>query len=299
VSARPGSTPFRLGVIGPGRAGTGLALAWTGAGHTVHLHGRRAKSLPSPLTLTIGPEGAPPPWMDAVDVIVLAVSDDAIGAAAAALAARKAVEARHIVLHLSGSLSHRALTALAPSGAALGSLHPLQTLVEPARTPDHLQGAWAAVEGMERAMATAERLARDVGLRPFRISPEDKPRYHAAAVFASNYFVVVEAVAEGLLQQTGLPEDAWRALLPLVTGTFENLRRDGPRAALTGPVARGDADTVTRHLAALAGTDSDLYRRLAAVALELARTRGLDQRRFESVAKALAIDPRRERPGVD
>lgn len=287
-----GSTALTVGVIGPGRAGTGLALAWVRAGLDVRLHGRHAKPVPAPLTLTVGPADAPPPWIGAVAVVVLAVPDDAIPPLAAALAARQAVQANHVVLHVSGSLSHDVLRILAPSGAALGSLHPLQTLVEPERAPEHLRGAWAAVEGMPRAVEIAERLARDVGLRPFRLRPGAKPLYHAGAVFASNYFVVVEAVAERLLRGAGLAEgEAWEALAPLVAGTLDNLRRQGPLAALTGPVARGDVDTLTRHLAALSGTEAELYRRLGKATLELARRRGMDEAVAARVAGALATDP--------
>jgi predicted short-subunit dehydrogenase-like oxidoreductase (DUF2520 family) len=227
-----------------------------------------------------------------VAVVVLAVPDDAIPPLAAALAARQAVQADHVVLHVSGSLSHDVLRILAPSGAALGSLHPLQTLVEPERAPEHLRGAWAAVEGMPRAVETAERLARDVGLRPFQLRPGAKPLYHAGAVFASNYFVVVEAVAERLLREAGLADgQAWEALAPLVAGTLDNLRRQGPLAALTGPVARGDVDTLTRHLVALSGTEAELYRRLGEATLELARRRGMDKAVAARIARALATDP--------
>ena len=287
-----GSTALTVGVIGPGRAGTGLALAWVRAGHDVRLHGRHAKLVPAPLALTVGPADTPPPWIGAVAVVVLAVPDDAIPPLAAALAARQAVQADHVVLHVSGSLSHDVLRILAPSGAALGSLHPLQTLVEPERAPEHLRGAWAAVEGMPRAVETAERLARDVGMRPFRLRPGAKPLYHAGAVFASNYFVVVEAVAERLLREAGLADgEAWEALAPLVAGTLDNLRRQGPLVALTGPVARGDVDTLTRHLAALSGTEAELYRRLGEATLELARRRGMDEAVAARVALALATDP--------
>lgn len=288
MSERPGSAALAVGVIGPGRAGTGLALAWSNAGHPVYIHGRRPKSLPEPLTLTVGPPTAPPPWTEAVDVLVLAVPDDAIASLAGVLAARNAVGARHVVLHLSGSLDHTALGALEPSGAGLGSLHPLQTLVEPVGAPDHLRGAWAAIEGMPQAAATAEALAREIGLRPFRLQAGAKARYHAAAVFASNYFVVVEAVAERLLQSAGLGDDAWRALLPLVVGTADNLRRAGPPGALTGPVLRGDVETLERHLAVLTAEDAELYRRLGSAALEVARSRGLDEGRAREVARALA-----------
>jgi len=245
----------------------------------------------------VGASDDPPPWLAAANIIILAVPDDAIARLATALARRPAIKANQVVLHLSGLLGHTALAALSPTGAALGSLHPLQTLVEPERAPEHLRGAWAAVEGMPQAVAAAERLARDIGLRPFGVRAEDKARYHAGAVFASNYFVVVEAIAQDLLCSIGLSEaDAWTALAPLVAGTLDNLRRQDPRRALTGPVARGDAETVTRHLAVLAGEDRELYRRLGSVALELARQRGLDAAAAARVTRALATDPPPGRP---
>lgn len=292
----PASRP-PLGVIGPGRAGAGLALAWARAGYQVQLHGRRPKPLPSPLTLTVAPTGEPPPWLTQISVLILAVPDDAILPLAEALAASGRIQSSHVVLHLSGSRGQEALQALAASGAALGSLHPLQTLVEPDRAPLHLRGAWAAVEGMPRAVESAERLARAVGLRPFRLRSEDKPLYHAGAVFASNYFVVVEAVAEQLVQRAGLSEaDAWAALRPLVRGTLDNLVREGPLKALTGPVLRGDADTLLRHLATLPEPVVALYRELGEAALELARRRGQDAAATARVREALATDPRPSRP---
>ncbi len=297
MTTAPGPAPLVVGVVGPGRAGTGLALAWARAGHDVRLQGRRVKQVPAPLTLTVSPSNEPAPWLAAASVIVLAVPDDAIAPLAGALARHPAINADQVVLHLSGLLDHTTLDALSASGAALGSLHPLQTLVEPEQAPEHLRGAWAAVEGMPRAVATAERLARDIGLHPFRVRTEDKARYHAGAVFASNYFVVVEAIAQDLLCSTGLSAaDAWAALAPLVAGTLDNLRRQSPPGALTGPVARGDAETVIRHLSALAGDDRELYRRLGSVAFELARRRGLDESAAARVAGALATDPRPGRP---
>ena len=293
----PGPAPLVVGVVGPGRAGTGLALAWAQAGHDVRLHGRRPKPVPPPLTLTVGAADDPPPWLAAVSVVVLAVPDDAIAPLARSLARAGSLVPHQVVLHLSGLLDHEALAALSDSGAALGSLHPLQTLVEPERVPAHLRGAWAAVEGMPRAVEMAERLARDLGMRPFRMRAEDKARYHAGAVFASNYFVVVEAVAQDLLRSTGLSEtDAWSALAPLVGGTLDNLVKWGPLGALTGPVARGDAETVARHLAVLSGDQRELYRQLGKLALELARRRGLDERAAARVARVLATDPRPGRP---
>src|SRR5437773_10974288 len=100
---------------------------------------------------------------------------------------------------------------------------------------------------MARAVEAGEQLARDLGMRPFHIPTKSKAIYHAGAVFASNYLVVVEAVAQRMLWNAGLSDShAWAALRPLVEGTFENLSRLEPREALTGPVVRDDTAPIIR-----------------------------------------------------
>ena len=284
-------SPRAIGLIGPGRAGVGLALALAQAGYSVRLHGRNKKSVPAALTLTVGDGRKPPPWIGDVAVVVLTVRDDAITPLATSLANAQAITADHVVLHLSGVQGQEALGPLVTSRAGLGSFHPLQTIVEPELTPGRLKGAWAAVEGMPRAVGTGEQIAKDLGMRPFRIATKSKPIYHAGAVFASNYLVVVEAVAQRLLRHAGLSDaDAWAALRPLVEGTFENLTRHEPREALTGPVVRGDTATIVRHLQSLAVDDAKLYRALGRAALELAQKQGMDESTAEKVAEALATD---------
>ncbi len=280
-----------VGLIGPGRAGIGLALALTQAGYTVRLHGRHKKKVPAPLTLTVGDGDSPPDWIGAAAVVILAVRDDGIRPLAAALAAARAITPDHVVLHLSGAQGQEALGALVTTRAALGSLHPLQTIVEPDRAPARLKGSWAAVEGMPRAIEAAERLAQDIGMRPFRIATKAKAIYHAGAVFASNYLVVVEALGQRLLRHAGMTDaDAWAALRPLVEGTLENLGRIQPKDALTGPIARGDSATIVRHIESLTFDDGKLYRELGRAALELAQKSGMDEATAERVAEALATD---------
>ena len=280
-----------VGVIGPGRAGVGLALALVQAGYTVRLHGRRKRTVPKPLELTVGAADEPPAWVAQAGVLILAVRDDAISPLAEALARAEAVRSDQVVLHLSGVQGQEALAPLVPSRAALGSLHPLQTISDPERAPARLKGTWAAVEGMPRAVQAAEGLAQELGMRPFRLSGKQKAIYHAGAVFASNYFVVVEAIAQRLLRHAGLSDaEAWQALRPLVEGTFENLTRQEPKDALTGPVARGDEATIRRHLESLTRDDALLYRALGRAALELAEKGGMDEATAARVAQALATD---------
>jgi len=280
-----------VGIIGPGRAGVGLALALVQAGYTVRLHGRRKKTVPKPLELTVGAADEPPAWVAQAGVLILAVRDDAIFPLAEALVRAEAVRADQVVLHLSGVLGQEALAPLVPSRAALGSLHPLQTISDPATAPARLEGTWAAVEGMPRAVQAAEGIAQELGMRPFRLSGKQKAIYHAGAVFASNYFVVVEAIAQRLLRHAGLSDaEAWQALRPLVEGTFENLTRQEPKDALTGPVARGDEATIRRHLESLTRDDALLYRALGRAALELAEKGGMDEATAARVAQALSTD---------
>jgi predicted short-subunit dehydrogenase-like oxidoreductase (DUF2520 family) len=288
-----------VGIIGPGRAGVGLGLALARARYVVRLHGRHTTAVPAPLTLSVGPGDEPPPWVAEPPIVILAVRDDAIRPLADMLAGAGAIRATQVVLHLSGAQGQEALGPLVGTRAALGSFHPLQTLSDPARASERLRGAWAAVEGMARAVQAAEGLAQDLGLRTFHLASQAKAIYHAGAVFASNYFVVVEAVAQRLLRHAGLSEtEAWQALRPLVEGTFESLTRQEPAAALTGPVARGDDATVRRNLEALTSDDAALYRALGRAALELAQKRGMDPATAERVAAALATDrPAVIRPG--
>jgi len=257
----------------------------------VWVHGRAKKKVPAPLTLTVGDGAAPPPWMGDVTVVLLAVRDDAIAPLAAALKSHRVITANHVVLHLSGVQGQEALGALVTTYAPLGSLHPLQAIVDPEEAPERLRGAWAAVEGMPRAVEVAEGLARDVGLKPWRVTAKAKGVYHAGAVFASNYLVVVLALAQRLVRHAGLSDaDAWAALTPLVEGTFANLLKEGPQRALTGPVARADEITIQRNLESLTYDDALLYRALGRAALELAQKRGMDEETATRVSDALAID---------
>ena len=154
--------------------------------------------------------------------------------------------------------------------------------------PQRLRGAFAGLEGDDRALDAGEQLAGALGMHPVRLAPGGKAAYHAGAVIASNYVVVLASLAEGLARRAGVPPAEARALyLPLMQGTVANLAL-GPASALTGPVRRGDAATVRRHLAALAPEDRALYRALGLVALGLARDAGLGEAAAAAIERALA-----------
>ncbi len=258
-----------VGIVGAGRAGAGLAMALSRVGYQVRLHGSRPRDLPSTVDYT---HGGPPPWLAEVDAVLLAVPDDVLADVANELACDGRVGEGQVILHLSGVLDAGVLAPLQSCGCPVGSLHPLQSLSEAETAADRLKGAAAAVEGDTGAIAVAEELATALGMKPLRVPAAAKPLYHAAAVFASNYIVVVAAAAQRLLECAGLTgEDAREALIPIIRGTVENIVRAGARSALTGPVARGDSATVRKHLDVLPPEEAALYRALGRAALSVAQ----------------------------
>ncbi len=262
--------------MGPGRAGLGLALALRRARVTVAgIHGRHDRPVPPGLRLTTG---GLPPWLPTVGVLVLAVRDAALEPLAHELAGARALGPGHVVLHLSGALTSAVLAPLADAGAATGSMHPLMTVsLEPAQAARHFRGAAFVLEGALDAVATADALVRRLGGVPLTLAPEAKPRYHAGAVFASNYLVTMLATSLRLLEEAGLARDAaLAALVPLARATLDNVASAGPAGALTGPIARGDAVILRRHLAALPHREAELYRAVGRETLRLAREAGLD-----------------------
>jgi predicted short-subunit dehydrogenase-like oxidoreductase (DUF2520 family) len=264
-----------VGIVGPGRAGLGLALALRRARITVlGVHGRREKPVPVGVKLTAG---GVPPWLGRAGIVVLAVGDDALGSCVAELGRSEAIVPGQVVLHLSGALTSDVLTPLRALGARTGSMHPLIVFsADPATSARRFRGATFALEGDLGAVALADAIVRRLGGSPVTLAPELKPLYHAGAVFASNYLVTLVAVAARLLEGAGIPADGTLpALAPLARATLESLEAAGPVAALTGPVARGDVATVRRHLMALNHADAELYRAAGRETLKLARLAGL------------------------
>lgn len=220
-------------------------------------------------------------------MIILAVPDAAVTAVARELGESGSIMDRHTVLHVSGILELTALDPLRECRCALGAVHPLQSIADPRRAPDLLDGATAVVDGDQRGVKVAWDLARSLGLECLRIEAKSRATYHAAAVFASNYTAVLAAVARRLMERAGVPaERAWPALKPLLFGTMQNLLESDPQSALTGPVVRGDASTVRKHLEHLLPDEADLYRALARAAITLSDLSSTDR---EALEKVLAV----------
>lgn len=271
-----------IGIVGPGRAGAGLAVALKGVGYRVRLHGRRSRTVPATIEFTCGGQ---PPWLEEVDALILAVPDDALDEVARQLARDGRVGSVPVVLHLSGVLDSSVLQPVADCGCAVGSLHPLQSLSDADTAAARFRGAAAAIEGDARAVRLAVELAAALDMTPLTVPSDAKPLYHAAAVFASNYLVVSAAMAQRLLERAGISSEAARAVLtPIIRGTVDNIVHNGAAGALTGPVTRGDRATIRKHLDTLPPDEAVLYRALARAALTVAR---LEEGERESVEREL------------
>ena len=239
--------PPRLRVIGPGRAGRSLASALGRAGWVA-----------SP---SLGRRDDPTRALDDVDLLVIATPDGAIAEVASLVEPSDTA----VVAHLAGSLG---LDVLAPH-RRVAALHPLVALPDAEIGAQRLaSGAWFAVAGdpiVQRAVA-------DLGGRWFEVADADRASYHAAAVVASNHLVALLGQVERIAAGIDVPFDAY---LELARATIDNVVALGPAAALTGPAARGDWDTIARHLAALPPAEADAYRALADAARRLVDDQGL------------------------
>lgn len=208
------------------------------------------------------------------DVCLLAVGDDQIEPACAALAAAVPLDGT-LVFHCSGACSSALLAAAAERGALVASAHPIRSFADPAAVAASFAGTFCGIEGDARALALLRPALLACGARPVPIDAAAKTVYHAAAVFASNYLVTVLDAALRAYEGAGIPEAVARELArPLVEETVANVFRMGPAQALSGPIARGDFATVARQRDAVAQWDGDaglLYEALVAPTGALAR----------------------------
>jgi predicted short-subunit dehydrogenase-like oxidoreductase (DUF2520 family) len=265
--------PARVAIVGAGRMGQGLGLALAAAGSGVTLLARSPRQAVLPIAAPR--ERWADPLREAA-VVIIATPDAAIAAVAAELADLGVIRRAHVVLHLSGLLDRSALAALSSTGAALGSWHPLQTVADATTGPERLRGAYAGIEGDERAASTATILADAIGMKPVLIPAGGKGDYHIGATFVANYAAALLALGQMFAERAGVPSATASELYrPLLAGAAGNLVQLGPVAALTGAVRRGDVGTIAAHLDRLTGRERRLYCDLGMVALGLAIEAGL------------------------
>ena len=278
-------------VIGAGRVGSSLALALRARGARLSGFVARTPAGRSRAQSWLGLEAASgirELVSFSPDLYVIAVPDDVLPGVADELGSRlrprrTGEPTGPLVLHTSGATSATVLGPCVEAGALTLVFHPLQTFPEPMRGSTRFVGAAVAItpgSGDQDSPAGlfGFALARSLGARPFLLPDERRTLYHAAATMSCNYLVTLEHQAQRLFVRAGLAEsEALDLFLPLVAATLENLREQGPAKALTGPLSRGDTDTIARHLETLSveePTVVPLYKVLGLATLDLVRSRG-------------------------
>jgi len=295
-AASPQVTPPSVLIVGAGRLGTVLGAALQHAGWPVTIVARgdasAARAAARELQVIRSVDAA----RDAA-LVLLCVPDDAVRAAAAAVAASpRALAPGGIALHTSGAAPVTTLACLEARAGGTGSLHPLQ-VVTGASESDVLRGAPAAISGNPEALRMAARVAEAVGLVPFALTDDAKPLYHAASSMAANFTVGLLDAAIRVATASGMSgTEARRACVALARAAVDRVEELGTEAALTGPIVRGDAGTVRAHLAALHQQLPELvplYVHDARQTLALAQRAGLDPVAAGRIASAL--DPQDNR----
>jgi len=267
---------LKLGFIGAGRAGTGLATGFARAGRDVVAVASR--SIASARALVKRVRGAracaPQEVADRADLVFLTVPDDAIEPVASGIRWR----AGSACVHCSGAADLDALKKAAADGALTGGFHPLHMFGEPGESPDALAGCAIALAGPDALLEKLERLARSLGAKPLRLPEGGRALYHAAANFSGAFVIALIQETIALWKKLGIAEaDALAALLPLLRGTVDNVERLGAAGGLGSAVARGDLGTIRRHLDVLGKTAPDsleLYRILSLRTIPLALAKG-------------------------
>ncbi len=277
--SEPHPARLRVGVVGAGRVGSVLGAALARAGHeVVAASGVSDASRERASRLLPGTPVRPvPEVVAAAELVVLAVPDDALTDLVAGLSATDAWRRGQLVLHTSGR------HGLAPYATAVAhhvlpmALHPAMTFTGTAMDLTRLVDCCFGVTAPEDLRPVAEALVIEMGAEPVWVAEEDRPRYHAALAHGSNHLVTLVAQAMEVLASAGV-ERPDRVLAPLVHAAVDNALRMGD-AALTGPVARGDAGTVSEHLAQLREVSPDIRPAYLALARATA-ARALDSGRL-------------------
>lgn len=287
------TTRENIVLVGPGRAGCSLARGLTRAGHRLAAivggspENRRAVAAALG-DVPVVPHAAA---LGMASLVIIAVPDDRLVDVATALAEGTPAAPTTLAFHVCGAKGRSVLDPLAARGARTAAWHPLRSLPVRDLGPSGLDGALVAIESDPADLPRLESLARAVNGRPASLDGRRRDTYHAGAAAAGNGILAVFDLGMRALMRAGIPEElARRALATLAEGAVTNAGRTGPSAALTGPVVRGDAETVAAHIRALrrdlGDADAAFYAALSEALVRVAAARP-DGAKASSVRRVL------------
>lgn len=263
----------RISIVGMGQVGMALLNALSERKCEVVSVFNRSEidfSIISKYPDTLFKTGLPSQNGDVGNLILLTVSDDVIKAVSQGIASKFDNLNEYMFAHCSGVHASEILLPLKRRGAKTASFHPMKSIT---KATNSFRGTWFDIEGDEQVLRKLEKLAQKLQAKTFRVEPEAKPFLHAAAVVASNYLVVLADLVSKITSQGNVPEStALKAMAPLMYNTLENIETAGITDSLTGPIARGDIETVQKHLDGLQNAPEllSLYKLLGSEAVKIA-----------------------------
>ncbi len=270
-----------FGIVGCGKVGTALGIYLSSAGYSVA--GFSSKSLLSAkraADLIQKSRFSDMPWKitQHADLVFIATPDNAIKDTCDSISRNKGFSNKAVVLHCSGALPSTILSTAKECGAFIGSMHPLQSFASVDYDYNPFQDIIVSIEGEHHAVEAAKKVTADLGGTSITILTEAKTLYHASAVVASNYLVTLLDLAFRLIGAAGITApDAVKVLRPLIEGTLSNIEKVGIPEALTGPIVRGDVETVEKHVEEIGLKAPELialYKTLGFHTVDIAAARG-------------------------
>lgn len=285
-----------IAIIGCGKVGTNLGRTLFGKGYPVAALVSKTAASAKRTADIIGTDrlfeasevsGAA---VRQADVCFITTPDDVIQDVCDRISRNGNFKKGAVVLHCSGFCESTILASAKICAAHIGSVHPMQSIASVVCNKNPFENSVMTFEGEDRADQTARQIVADLNAQFVRIATKGKVHYHTAAVVVSNYLVTLIDLAYRLIEKAGIPPDkAFEILKPLIAGTLDNIEKAGTAAALTGPISRGDVDTVDGHINAIAADMSEataLYKTLGRYTLELAESsKTLSDRSARELAK--------------
>ena len=280
-------------IIGAGMVGTAIGYLLKKAGYEiVAIADKSAAALRRAQSYTGGKAcRKPQEVLREADCILITTPDDIILSVCKDIARSPLIKDKYI-FHMSGAGGLDLLDPARKAGAAVGSIHPLQSFSSVDNAIQNIPSSYFGITVDAKAKTQAETIVLALGGKPIYISSQQKSLYHAAACVASNYLVSLLNVVESIYQSIGINEnDAKKAYLPLIYGSLKNIELSGSVQALTGPIARGDSGTIQKHVDAINANlpqYASLYSSLGLVTIKLARAKGtLNSRQAKKISNIL------------
>ncbi|MEN6467326.1 MAG: DUF2520 domain-containing protein [Syntrophaceae bacterium] len=270
----------KTAILGLGKLGTAAGFLLKQAGYNIQAVASRSESsLQRGLPYTGGIAcGSFAEAAAQADCIFITTSDDNILPVCSEIAARGAIGPGRKVIHMSGAAGLDVLAPARQCGADVAAIHPIQSFADIEGAIRNMRGSTFGITCDEHLRQWCGAVAVDLGGRPVYIPEDVKPLYHAAACIASNYLVCLMNTAQGLYEEIGLnPSESFNAFWPLVRGTIRNIEDKGTVQSLTGPIARGDVQTIESHLNSFRSKSPRLlefYRTMAELTVEVGIKKG-------------------------